>query len=716
MKNDNLKNINYLILEKIDNLLDKIYDETEVSDTNFSEKNKFSFVDIVTFIESDQYLGQKLYPWQMLILKIFYMGTVGNENLKINFNHVDEICNNCVWNNNKLNMFKSPCLCCLKFNKDKKNKYFEQEIDVGRISNSEYLEWNENIKINNNFVSEIQMIFNDLTPDNKKIDKNDIYQRASDISNYYNGLTFNELSDLLEDKDYEEFDSDISDKKDTEFEKTRDQIIRKIGKPFTDLVLVLGRRSGKSLLTSIIALYEAYRLIKMNDPQNYFGLLEDDLITILNVAGSEDQSKDSVFTKIKSLAVNSPFFKKYINTNRTGEQSIILFAPKDIEKNKIRKEEGLPTLPGSIEIKSGTSNASSQVGKTTAVIIIDEVAEMIKKEDSKMSDSELYSKLKPSLATFGKFGKICVISNPLAEEGILWKLYNNALRNSANPLMFQLPSKLCNPSLEKEWLEEQRKEDADMFEMQYMAKFSKGTTEPLIPSVLIDLSINPRRKRALYGIPGVHYYAHADPAFNSDNYALAICHAEDKLLPNTNEIEKCIIVDHVEMWRPRSSKEKVVIEEVDNYILDICKRKFNVVSLSYDQWCSISSIQKMQKNGIKAIETRFSASYIEKIYETLIHLMQDERVEIYGSGQWVPEIKDQLLFLQKKYNRRGFRVQAAEGHFDDIPDCIAGAAYMALQKSVFASLPKIRSSRLGIDAAERFYSSANAKRIGKDGY
>lgn len=683
--------------------------------------NKYGFVDIVKFVEGDQYLHQKLYPWQMLILKIFYMGTIGNEKLTISLTELEEVCENCVWNKNRLNMFKSPCISCTKFCPNARKSYFEKEIENTKITQKEYDHWEQTVKFKSNFISELQMIMQDLTPVERRVPADLAYAKAREIIEFYKHQQFDveeseEIVKLIEDdKEFELTLEEMADLKISDSERVRDQILRKISKPFTDLVLVLGRRSGKSMLTSIIALYEAYRFIKMGNPQEFFGLLDDDLITILNVAGSEEQGIDAIFVKIKALATDSQFFKKYINTERTSSQSMLIWTPANLEKNKIRKEEGLPLLPGSIEIKSGTSKAATQVGKTCAVIIIDEVAEMIKKDDSKMSDSELYNKLKPSLASFGKFGKICVISNPLAKEGILWKLYNNSFRNDANPLMFQLPTELCNPSIEKEWLEAQRREDSEVFEMQYMARFSEGATEPLIPPVLIDLAFNQRRKRSLYGTPGINYFAHADPAFNSDNYAIAIVHVEERPIPDGNDYLKYVIVDHVEMWSPRNSREKVMIDEVDNYIIDLCKRKFNIVSLSYDQWQSISSIQKMQKNGIRALETRFTASYVEKIYETLVHLMQDERLEIYGSGVWVPEIKDQLLFLQKKYNRRGFKVQAAAGHYDDIPDAIAGATYMALQRAVFASLPRIRAARLGIDVAERAYMPNIAKRSGKFG-
>ena len=53
--------------------------------------------------------------------------------------------------------------------------------------------------------------------------------------------------------------------------------------------------------------------------------------------------------------------------------------------------------------------------------------------------------------------------------------------------------------------------------------------------------------------------------------------------------------------------------------------------------------------------------------------------------------KEQLLDLQRKYKSTGWKVEAPRGQKDDIPDCIAAAAYQALKDRVFKTLPRPRS-------------------------
>ena len=75
-----------------------------------SNSNPFKWVDIIEFSESKYYLGLTLYPWQRLILKLFYMGSDGNRHLKV-IDNTKEKCTNCIWNKNSLRQY-SPCLNC----------------------------------------------------------------------------------------------------------------------------------------------------------------------------------------------------------------------------------------------------------------------------------------------------------------------------------------------------------------------------------------------------------------------------------------------------------------------------------------------------------------------------------------------------------------------------------------------------------------------------
>ena len=59
------------------------------------------------------------------------------------------------------------------------------------------------------------------------------------------------------------------------------------GKTFRELILVIGRRSGKSTIASCISNYEMYKLIKRGDPSDYYNFPPDTQVAILNVAPTD---------------------------------------------------------------------------------------------------------------------------------------------------------------------------------------------------------------------------------------------------------------------------------------------------------------------------------------------------------------------------------------------------------------------------------------------
>ena len=87
---------------------------------------------------------------------------------------------------------------------------------------------------------------------------------------------------------------------------------------FNHLVLVIGRRSGKTFLCSIIAAYEAYKLLELPGgcPQEYYRLPQDNEIVILNVARSTKQAK-VLFNEIASRIRRGPYFKNRLDTEST---------------------------------------------------------------------------------------------------------------------------------------------------------------------------------------------------------------------------------------------------------------------------------------------------------------------------------------------------------------------------------------------------------------
>ena len=99
------------------------------------------------------------------------------------------------------------------------------------------------------------------------------------------------------------------------------------------LILVLGRRSGKSSLISFMQTYEAYKLICKGDPQKYYNIRNRNPIYIINCAKDGDQAQDP-FRLCKDNIKRIPFFSKYIDSTKDNEGELRLFTPADLYENE----------------------------------------------------------------------------------------------------------------------------------------------------------------------------------------------------------------------------------------------------------------------------------------------------------------------------------------------------------------------------------------------
>ena len=139
------------------------------------------------------------------------------------------------------------------------------------------------------------------------------------------------------------------------------------GATFRELILVLGRRSGKGFCVAIMALYEAMKLLECpgGSPYEYYGLAEGNPLFILTVAMSGDQAK-ILFLEMKSKLQSSDYFRNKLG--RPTADKIPLFTKADRRKQKEFMAQGLTEMANSVEgsvvIMSGHSNSDSLLGKS----------------------------------------------------------------------------------------------------------------------------------------------------------------------------------------------------------------------------------------------------------------------------------------------------------------------------------------------------------------
>lgn len=490
------------------------------------------------------------------------------------------------------------------------------------------------------------------------------------------------------------------------------------GNIFRELVLVLGRRAGKNFISSVVSLYEAMRLLEVPGgcPIQYYGLSVGSPIYILTVATSAEQAS-LLFTEIKSKAVISPYFQNKIGM--IGRDKIWLMTPNDnANKDKIvaasedDKSNKVKGFKGSVVFMSGHSNSPSLLGKRIAVLLFDEVASYGTSGGVK-SGEEIYRNLLPATADFKrKIGinedgtikyrldsKVISISSPRSEEGQLFKLYNNA-PTSPSRLAFKLPTwKINITQVESELRETYKDMSPAAFAMEFGAEFSGMGGEKFIPDIYVDKALDLGYKFGLdqrqFGLPGITYYAHLDPASTSHNYALVLLHTENgmRIIEKSGRPYKerytLFVIDHVMVWQPQAN-EAIKVADVDDYILNLAK-KFRLGMVSYDDWNSLSSIQNLRSKGVPTKVTPYRAKYKEFIYTHLEALLTHDKLALPRKGKWAYLLEMELKCLKRIHTPTGFKIKPnPEGQVttDDVADGLAGACATAIN-NVYNGYPQV---------------------------
>ena len=444
-------------------------------------------------------------------------------------------------------------------------------------------------------------------------------------------------------------------------------------KRYKELELVCGRKSGKSLMSSIILLYEAYKmLVLIDDPHEYYGLPSKKKIYFQLVASNREQAQDINFDYIRSFASTSPYLSKMI-VNQTNDEL-------EFEKK--------------LAVKVYNCSARSIRGESSAVILFDEIAHWIDNRGN-LSGNEVYYAAMPNLKVLKHESKPAdsrsvLLTSPGGRQGIAWDLFRTGnaehvvektLEHGEEPwrCVFQCPTWLMNPKnafnclscktpdseachecssneLRIDW-----KKNKDKFAQEYAAEFC-DTVNPALnkENVMgcISKQIMTNLELPEKEIPRV---ISLDPALTGNAYALVMAHMD------ANDV---IQVDLIKSWQAIDRDHPIQLKFVEEYIEKLYNN-FYITHIILDQYQSASTVQSLQNKGIPAfIENTTSKSNMDA-YERLI-----KRINADPHGIRYPEHKtllNELCFLQRKVSGKTVRYEASINSTDDISDALAKA-------------------------------------------
>ena len=452
------------------------------------------------------------------------------------------------------------------------------------------------------------------------------------------------------------------------------------GNEFTELILCCGRRSTKSSLSSIVANYEAYKLLKIANPQKFYPMLAGQEIRITAVSVS-DEDATSLFDMVLMRALNCDFLKNRMP--KPGTQTYCNFqTDNDIDSFGKNKR-------ASIRVQCGGSSANSLRGKNNIIVIFDEAAFFID-NSNRYSGQEVYNALTPSTATFTNphtkkcDGKILTLSSPYSKSGIFWNLYNQSYRETDRMLMFKMYTSMMNPTIDPEYLKSKRRQDKQSFSREFGAEFTDNITGWLDDADVkkLDESTDKTRTVSLrQGRPNIEYFYGIDLGQKNDGIAVAIVHKE----------ENCITLDYADVWYGSESdvwdyKDSIYknCRELSGYdiiplgiIADRIKKlgeAFPIRSGWFDQWSGFALDEQLKTRGVVALRTQPASEGLNmQIFQGVRGLLTDGLLKIFNHPVLTAEL--QLLEVERSGGKFKVHAPVRVGFHDDISTAYTRAVH-----------------------------------------
>jgi hypothetical protein len=404
---------------------------------------------------------------------------------------------------------------------------------------------------------------------------------------------------------------------------------REPGEPVEMLLIVAGRRSGKSRALSVLATY----LACLCDWSEH--LFIGEIGTALYQAPTQRQAA-SALKYATDLIDHVELLSKTVE-NRTAD---------------------CLTLRRSIELTATAANWRYSRGSTCICCVLDETAFFHNDEASANSDEELLTALMPSLSTTG--GPILIASSPKDMQGIVYDLHKKHFGKDgdARILVVQADSRALNPSLRESVIQRAYEADPVRATAEYGGEFREATSGYLERSI-IEKAVEKGVQRRV-PLPRIKYVAFLDSAggSGSDSYATAVGH-------NVIEDGRTIsIIDQVYEAMPPFDPDYVTRCAAETL------KQWGIREVYGDSYGGGWPVTAMGKHGIRYVTCPLNAS---ELYLHTLPLWNAGRVRMLDS----PKAIEQIARLRRRVGQ-GVQekiVHPRNGH-DDSANVVAGVLWL----------------------------------------
>lgn len=395
---------------------------------------------------------------------------------------------------------------------------------------------------------------------------------------------------------------------------------------------IVGRRGGKSRISSLIAAYEAV-----------LGGWSD------RVAAGERAWVFVLATDKAQAGIILNYCRAFLH---------LFDDPKEPKKSLVEREgvDEIHLRNGiSVAVKPCTFRASR--GYSTCCVIADEIA-FWRDENSANPAAEVITSILPGLIPGAK---LIGISTPYGRMGYLYDVHREHFgKNESDFLVWQADTRTMNPTYDEAMIKRLVKRDPIAMRAEYDAQFREDV-QAFLPLELIELSMV--RKEA-FPEKNNSYTAFVDPSGGrSDSMTLAIAHTG---IVEKNGVKKeKIILDRIVERHPPFDPQAVTKEFADMI------KGYGCHSATSDRFGGVWVSDAFQKAGVRMDMSDLPAS---DLYLNFAALLNSGRVELVDHDR----LKVQLQSLERRTGQMGKdKVDHPPGLHDDLANAVAGAIVIA---------------------------------------
>lgn len=471
----------------------------------------------------------------------------------------------------------------------------------------------------------------------------------------------------------------------------------------TEIILKLGKGSGKDYMSTIGCCYIVYKLLCLKDPALYFGKPPGDAIDIINIAINAEQAKNVFFKGFKKKIVESPWFRgKY----HDKVNSI------DFDK--------------SVAVYSGHSERESHEGLNILLAILDEISGFAMDNPSGLEKAKtgqaVYDAFRGTVDSRFGMGKVVLLSFPRYKGCFISQRYDEVIAEkrehdrshtfTIDPYMdpndpdnqwtlnwkedeilrYKYPGfyAICRPTWEvnptkriEDFLIAFLKNEPDArgrFLAQpsevadaLFGRVDKIESSLVHPNPLTEPNMLPMS--SFVPIPDMQYFIHADLAQKVDKCAVALSHVEKWQTVQYGDAYRVtqphIVTDAVAYWKPGPGKP-VDLAVVKDWVIRIRSLGFKIELITFDRWGAVDMQRDLTELGFKC-ET---LSVLKKHYEDLMVIMYEDRL----TAPMIPALDDELRNLRVVKDK----VDHPRAGGKDLSDALCGSVFNAATRSVRA--------------------------------